>query len=93
MTFEATKDPQAVEDYTIDWAATLSDSSPADTISSSTWTADSSVTIASSSNTSSTTTVMVSGGTLGRYCSLVNRIVTAGARTYDRTITLKIQHT
>jgi hypothetical protein len=93
MSFEATKDPSSVEDFSIDWTATLADSSPADTISSSTWTADNGVTVTSDAETTTTTTVWVSGGTLGRYCNLVNRIVTTGGRTYDRTITLKIQQT
>jgi len=91
MSFEAIKDPNSVEDYSIDWTATFADSSPIDTISSSSWTADANVTVVSDSETTTMTTVTVSGGTVGRYCNLVNRIVTAGARTYDRTITLKIQ--
>jgi hypothetical protein len=91
MTFEATKDPDSVEDFTINWAATLSESSPGDVISTSSWTANSDVTIDSDTNTTTTARVWVSGGTLHKYADLVNAIETSGGRTYNRTITLKIQ--
>jgi hypothetical protein len=91
MTFNATKDPDSVIDFTINWAATLSESSPGDTISSSAWTADSGVVIDSDTNTTTTATAWVSGGTLHKYADLINSVVTDGGRTYDRTIVLKIQ--
>lgn len=91
--FEAIKDPSSVVDYTIDWSATLAEESPADTISTSSWTADHGLTVDSDTNTASTATVWVSGGTKGKYASLVNQIVTAGGRTLERTITVQIQET
>ena len=92
MTFEAIKDPQSTIDYKIDWSATLSESSPADTISTSTWSATG-LTVASESETTTTTTVWCSGGTVNQYAQLVNTIVTSGGRTYERTINIKVQHT
>jgi hypothetical protein len=91
MTFETMKDPDSVEDFTINWAATLSESSPNDTISTSAWTADNGVVVDDDSNTTTTTTVWVSGGTLHKYADLTNEVGTAGGRTYNRTITVMIQ--
>lgn len=79
------KDPNAVLDYTFDWSAWL----VADTISTSTMTG-SGVTIASNTNTTTTATAWVTGGTLGKQATITNRIVTAGGRTDERTITLNI---
>ena len=92
-TFTATKDPDSVVDYTIDWAATLAESSPSDTITSSEWISDSVLAIDSDSNTTTTATVWVSGGKNGTYTNLINRVDTAAGRTMDRTIVLKIQNT
>ena len=91
MTFSAIKDPSAVEDYTIDWSATLNASSPVDTISTSSWTADNGVTVGSDANTTTTTTVFISGGTRGKYSNVVNTVVTTGGRTYERTISVLLQ--
>ena len=92
-TFSAIKDPDSVEDFTIDWAATLAESSPADTISTSAWSKDTALVIDSDSNTTTTATVWVSGGTDGTYTNLVNRVTTAAGRTLDRTIVLLVQNT
>jgi hypothetical protein len=91
MTFSAIKDTQAVIDYTIDWSATLSSSSPSDTISTSSWAVDNGVTVDSDSNTTTTTTAWVSGGTQWKIASLVNTVTTVGGRTYERTIHLTLQ--
>ena len=90
MIFQTEKDPSDVVDYSIDWTDTLTETSPADTISSSTWTATKGVTVGSSSISGSITTVMVSGGTAWKYAELVNTIVTAGSRTHNETISLKL---
>jgi len=92
MTFSTTKDPQEVIDYSIDWAATMGESSPNDTISTSAWTADNGLTVDSDTNTTTTTTVWVSAGTRGKYANLVNTITTASGRTHERTIAVLLQN-
>ena len=81
------KDPDAVLDYTIDWETWLD----SDTISTSTWTVPSGITKASDTNTTTTTTIWLSGGTAGTSYDLLNRVVTAGGRTDDRTITIIVR--
>ena len=85
-----TKTSGTVRKETIDWAAELDLSSPIDTISTSTWTADNGLITASASKTNSTATVTISVGRLGAYCLLKNEIVTAGGFTYDRTLVIEI---
>lgn len=82
------KDPNATLDYTFDWTAYLTPL--ADTIASVTWVLPAGLTNVSQSNTTMTATVFVSGGTLGESLQLTCRITTAGGRTDDRSITLKI---
>ena len=86
MPQQFTKDPQSVLDYTIDWSTWLG----ADTISISAWTVPSRITKDSDTNSTTTTTIWLSGGTAREEYSLVNRIVTAGGRTDDRTILVKV---
>lgn len=82
-----TKDPDAVLDYTVNWATWLD----GDTISTSTWTVASGITEDSDSNTTTTATVWLSGGTAGRTYAATNNIVTAAGRENDATITIKVQ--
>ena len=89
-TFEDTKDPDSVEDFGIDWSATLNESTPADTIATSAWTADAGVTVDSDSNDTTSTTVWVSGGVRNAACNLVNSVTTAAGRAYQRTIALTL---
>ena len=91
MTFKGTKDPSETVDFYIDWSDTLAQVSPADTISTSSWTADNGMTVQSDSSTTTSATAWVSGGTVRKYCNLVNTVVTAGGRTLERTIAVKIQ--
>jgi hypothetical protein len=81
-----TKDPDASLDYGINWAAWLG----TDTIATSTWIVDVGLTKGTASNTTTTTTVWLSGGTLGVTYKAVNRIVTAGGRTNDRTLRVRV---
>lgn len=81
------KDPDEVLDYIRDWSALLD----GDTISTSTWTADDGIIVDSSSNTTTTATIWLSGGTVNQNYSVVNRIVTAGGRTHEKTLTFKIR--
>lgn len=81
-----TKDPNATLDYEIDWAAWLD----GDTISTSTWIVPSGITDGTKSNTSTTTTIWLSGGAAGERYRITNRITTAGGRTDDRSITVRV---
>ena len=81
-----TKDPNAVLDYSFNWATWLDD----DTISASTWTADTGIIIDSSSTTTTVATVWLSGGTAGTTYTVTNRIVTAASRTEDRSLTINV---
>lgn len=83
------KDPDAILDYEFNWAPWLG----TDTISTSTWIADSGITIvpASESHTTTTTRVFISGGALGQDYNLTNRITTAASRTDDRSIQIRIR--
>jgi len=82
-----TKDPNAVLDYQIDWSTWLG----TDTISSATWTVATGLTKTTDSKTTTTTTVWLSGGTVGTTYSVACRIVTAGGRTDDRTVQIKVE--
>lgn len=81
-TYQAVKDPDAVLDYQFDWTAWLD----GDTISSSSWVVPAGLTNDADVNTTATATVWLSGGTAGSAYDVVNRIVTAGGRTEDRTL-------
>lgn len=83
------KDPSDVLDYQIDWTDEMNDVS--DTISSSSWTV-SGATRDSQSNTTLLAKVWISGGSAGSTATATNTIVTAGGRTYERSITLVIKN-
>ncbi len=82
------KDPDAVLDYVFDWAPYLTPI--ADTIASVTWVLSPGLTKISQSNTTMTATAFIGGGTAGESLTLTCRIVTAGGRTDDRSVVLKI---
>jgi hypothetical protein len=85
------KDPDAVLDYTFNWADYLQPT--ADTIASVAWvtpTAPGSITVVSSSSTPTTATAFVSGGVLGQKEVLTCRITTTGGRVDDRSVLLRI---
>ena len=88
LSWTAPKDPDEIKDYGIDYALLLL----TDTISTSTWTLPSAITKNSDSHTTTTTTIWLSGGTAGTSYALLNRIVTLGGRTYDRTVKLKMKN-
>lgn len=89
LTWARPKDPHEVLDYDIDWSDQMTDDT--DTISSSTWTVPAGITKDSDSETTTRTKVWLSGGTAGETYSLLNRIVTAGGRTMDQTVKLKMK--
>lgn len=81
------KDPDALLDYGFDWSLWLQ---PGDTISSSTWQVEDGLTASTPSHTATTTTVWLSGGTAGRSYQVTNRITTAGGRTDERTMVVRV---
>ena len=91
MTFKDIKDPGATSDFSIDWSDMLGESSPIDTIVTSSWTVNNGATVTLDSNTTSTATAWISGGTDRKYCELTNTVTTDAGRTYERTIAVKIQ--
>lgn len=82
------KDPDAVLDYSQDWAAWLIDG---DTITASTWDVDDGLTKDSDTHDATGCTVWLSGGTVGTIYRLTNRVTTAAGRVDDRTIRVKVQ--
>ena len=97
--FKVEKDPDAIRTYTLDWAdgglndGLVGDTGwlQGDTIATSNWTAESTLTVVVDANTTTTTSAKVSGGVLGKTHKLTNRITTTnGSETEDRTIEVKI---
>ncbi len=89
MAQDFTKDPNALLDYTVDWATWLD----TDTISASSWTVPSGLTQASPapSNDSTTATIWLSGGAAGSWYAVTNRITTAAGRINDASIFIHVQ--
>ena len=84
------KDPDATLDYVWDWTAWLAEI--ADTISTITITQETGgPTTVSSSHVSGLVTAFISGGTLGATHQVICKIVTAGGRTEERSIYLKMR--
>lgn len=81
------KDENEVLDYVRDWSALLGE----DTIATSTWTPETGITVDSNSHTDTTATVWISGGTTGATYGVLNRITTAGGRTFDKTLRFQIR--
>ena len=90
-TFTSTKDPQSKVSHKVDWAAEMALTSPADTISTSTWTADNGLIIVSDFKSNTTATVTIRAGRLGAYCNLTNHIITASGGEYDATVVMEIK--
>jgi len=82
-----TKDPDAVLDYTINWADWLD----VDTISASSWASSTGITIDTDTNTTTTATVWLSGGRISESHTVTNSIITAAGRYEDRSITVSIR--
>jgi len=83
-----TKDPDAVLDYTFDWAAWLTDIS--DTLASHTVEVPAGITLDSSSISGTKVIAWISGGTAGTSYQITCRIVTTGGRTDDRSVFITI---
>lgn len=82
-----TKDPDDVLDYQIDWTDLLD----GDTIATSTWTVPSGITRDSDTFSGVLTTIWLSGGTDAQTYVLTNQVVTTGARTIDRSVSLTVK--
>ena len=83
------KDPDAVLDYTWDWGGWLDDIT--DTISSHEMVVETGVVCDSSSIVAKTVVAWISGGIAGTTYRVACRVVTAGGRTDDRSIFIKIK--
>lgn len=81
------KDPNGVDDATINWATWLA----GDTIASSTWTVAAGLTADSDSYSTTAATLWMSGGTAGSTYTATNRITTAAGRTQDRTLIIQVE--
>jgi hypothetical protein len=81
------KDPDAVLDYSVDWAAWLD----TDTIATSVWSSPEGMTVVDTTNVATSATVWLSGGTVGMRYRITNHIVTAAGRENDRTISIRVQ--
>lgn len=86
-------DPQAVQDYAINWGTLLTGDGES-ALSSSAWTSSSppGCTVSSSTATSTVTTIWVTGGKPGQTYSFTNRITTPAGRTHERTIFIPCRH-
>jgi hypothetical protein len=79
------KDPNAVLDYSWDWAAWLAEV-PGDAIASYDVTVESGITLQSDAVAGAIVTAWIAGGTAGQRLSATCRIVTTDGRTDDRSI-------
>lgn len=83
------QDPHEVLDYLVDWSDQLD---TGDTISTSGWTVTpSGPTLSIQSNTTTTATTFLAGGTSGVDYTLENTITTAGGRTFQGHLLLRIR--
>lgn len=101
------KDPDEVLDYDVDWTVRLyskeeleeyddgenPDVVPADTIATSTFVlpVGAALIANSAANSPTATKIWLSGGDEGETYQIINRIQTAGGRTMDQTIALKVK--
>ena len=90
MSCSLRKGPNEVLDYEESYATEMAKTSPNDTISESTWTADSGVVIDSESETTTVAKVWLSGGREGAYAVVENTMVSAAGRTFTRRLILEI---
>lgn len=80
--FFARKDPDSVEDYSIDWRKWLGDES----LSSAQWIAPPGIDIVDSSTTGSVATVRLSGGQAGQIYIVTCRATSSSGRVNDQSI-------
>lgn len=85
------KDPSDSVDFAVDWADQLALVSPADTISSVTWTVPAGLTAGPQFLVGSVATAWLSGGTAVTDYTIICRIVTTGGRTLERSVKLQVK--
>ena len=78
-------------DYALAWSDQLALTSPADTISSVTWTVPAGLTAGAQFLVGGVATAWLSGGVAGTDYAVTCRIVTAGARTLERSVMLFVK--
>ena len=87
------KDPDAVLDYTVDWAADYL--APGELLAQSDWNVvpdeEGGVALAGSDFDAATSTVKAAGGVAGHVYSLVNRITTSAGRIDERSIVIRVE--
>ena len=83
------KSPEANLDYTIDWTAWLD---AGETISTSSWSAETGVTLVANTHGTATTQTFIAGGTVGMDYRVTNTITTSAARTDSRSFVLRLRH-
>lgn len=81
------KDPEAVLDYSHDWTDWLA----GDSISTSEWEVPSTLTKVTEQTSGPVTTVWLASGARGSTAKVVNHVTTAGGRTDERTIYIKVK--
>jgi hypothetical protein len=82
------KDPAGIIDYTVRWSSWLPSG---DTISSSSWTVPAGLVKVSEANTTTDAVIFLASGTIGQIYEVTNRIITAGGRQNDQTISILIE--
>jgi hypothetical protein len=82
------KDPAGIIDYTVRWSSWLPSG---DTISSSSWTVPAGLVKVSEANTTTDAVIFLASGTVGQIYEVTNRIITAGGRQNDQTISILIE--
>lgn len=83
-------DPDETLDYTVDWSDWLASG---DTISTASWSVSpTGPTLSGDTSTTTTASTFIAGCTRAVVYQLTNRIVTAAARTAERSVTLRCEH-
>lgn len=83
-----TKDPAGIIDYTVRWTSWLPSG---DTISSSTWIVPAGIVKVSEANNTTDAIIFLASGTVGQIYPVTNRVITAGGRQNDQTISILIE--
>ncbi len=85
------KDPADVLDYGFDFGEFLALSTPADSISSASWTVPAGLTDGDQAVVGNEAVIFLSGGVAGTVYTVTCRIVTVGGRTVERSATLYVR--
>lgn len=86
-----THDPNEKADFKRDWTRILGEFEDGDTIATSTWTPDDGINVDSDSHDDHTATAKISGGIEGRTHEIVNHIVSATGREFEKTLRFEVK--